>query len=101
MPRGNEPLGPIATEVLFENDRVKIWTLIVDPGKSCDWHLHPQDYITIPVEGGDITLELEDGRTQLNKAEIGSWRFHGEHEVHRVVNHSNARYRNLLIELKD
>lgn len=34
MPRDNEPLGDIATEVLFENERVKIWSLIVEPGQA-------------------------------------------------------------------
>ena len=34
MNRGDEPLGEIATDVLFENERVKIWNLIVDPGQA-------------------------------------------------------------------
>ena len=32
MPRGDEPLGDVASVVLFENERVKIWNLIVEPG---------------------------------------------------------------------
>ena len=40
MPRGNEPLGDIASVVLFENERVKIWNLIVEPGETSPWHLH-------------------------------------------------------------
>ena len=35
MPRGDEPLGEVATDVLFENDKVKIWNLIVNPGETC------------------------------------------------------------------
>ena len=34
-PDGKE-LGEIATDVLFENDRVKIWNLTVEPGESSD-----------------------------------------------------------------
>ena len=47
MPRENEPLGEIASQVLFENDRVKIWNLIVEPGEASDWHLHGHDYVTV------------------------------------------------------
>ena len=61
MPRGNEPLGEIATDVLFENDRVKIWNLIVNPGESSDWHLHGRDYVTIVVEGKGLKVEFDDG----------------------------------------
>ena len=101
MPRGNEPLGPIATELLFENDRVKIWTLIVDPQKKSAWHQHPLDYITIGLEAGEISLELEDGSTRVSQPEVArSWKWHDEHPVHRVVNNSDTTYRNILIELK-
>ena len=61
MPRGNQPLGEIATEKLFENDRIAIWTLVLEPGQSSDWHLHGPDYITVTIEGESITLE--EGRT--------------------------------------
>ena len=101
MPRGNQPLGDIATVVLFENERVKIWSLIVDPGKASAWHLHPRDYVTIGTETSNIKLELEDGTTEDIFSDVGRWQYHGEHTVHRVVNDSDARYKNILIELKD
>ena len=101
MPRGNEPLGDIATEVLFENRRVKIWSLIVEPGQASPWHLHPRDYVTVVAEGDTIKLELDDGALEAISSEVGRWRYHGEHVVHRVVNDSATRYRNVLIELKD
>ncbi len=100
MPRGDEPLGEIASRVLFENDRVKIWNLIVEPGEASDWHLHPRDYVTIVVEGGSLTSEYEDGTTQQNPSDVGTWRYHGDHQVHRVINNSDTRYMNVLVELK-
>ena len=100
MARGNEPLGNIATVELFENDRAKIWSLIVEPGEASAWHMHTRDYVTVVVEGGNLTLEYEDGTTEPSASEVGRWRYHGEHKVHRVVNKTDARYRNILIELK-
>ena len=70
MPRGNEPLGDIASVVLFENERVKIWNLIVEPGEASSWHLHERDYITVGVEGGDLTLEFEDGATEKTSSQL-------------------------------
>ena len=40
MPKGDEVLGDIATTALLENERVKVWTLIVDPGEASAWHHH-------------------------------------------------------------
>ena len=100
MARGSEPLGAIATKVLFENERVKIWTLIVEPGEKSDWHLHQLDYIVVNLEADKVTRELEDGTLELSSPPLGQATFHGEHTVHRVVNNSSGRYRNILIELK-
>ncbi len=74
MSRGNEPLGEIASKVLFENDRVKIWNL---------------------------TAEYEDGTTECNEYELGQWGYQDQHQVHQVINHTGRRYKNVLIELKD
>ena len=105
MTKRTEPLGDIASVVLFENERVKIWNLIVEPGQASAWHLHERDYVTITVEGGGLTLELEDRDTgevasQTSATQVGSWLYHGDHQVHRVVNNTGARYKNVLIELK-
>ena len=100
MPRGNESLGDIASKVLFENDRVKVWNLIVEPGEASDWHLHPRDYITVVVEGGNLSAEYEDGTSRESPSEVGTWTYHGEHQIHRVINNSDTRYVNVLIELK-
>ncbi len=100
MPRGNEPLGDIATKVVFENDRVKIWNLIVEPGQASDWHLHPRDYVTIVVEGGGLTVEFDDGTVEEGQPEIGSWKYHDTHIIHRVVNNTGKTFKNVLVELK-
>lgn len=101
MPRGNEPLGEIATNVLFENDRVKIWNLIIEPGGSCPWHLHERDYVTVRVAGDPTILELEDGTTVPGSSGAGQSQYHTDHKVHRILNHNDSEYENILIELKD
>lgn len=100
MPRSNEPLGEIASEVLFENDKVKVWNLVVEPGEASDWHMHDNDYVTVVVEGEGLMVQYEDGAEQDSPSEVGTWRFHGEHKIHRVVNNRDVRYKNVLIELK-
>jgi quercetin dioxygenase-like cupin family protein len=101
MPVGDQPLGDVATNVLFENDKVKIWNLIVEPGQTSDWHLHSRDYITIVVEGRGLKVEYDDGTESDSPSGPGRWTYHGDHQPHRVTNDRDIRYVNVLVELKD
>ena len=100
MASGDRNLGEIATQLLLENDKVRIWNLVVAPGESSDWHLHENDYVTVVVEGGNLDVEYNNGSVASSPSQIGSWSFHGDHRIHRVTNNTNSTYRNVLIELK-
>ena len=39
--------GGIASRVLMENDRVRIWEMRLKPGEESDLHRHDLDYIMI------------------------------------------------------
>ena len=94
------PLGDIASVILFENEKVRIWNLIVEPGQTSAWHQHERDYVTLLVEGGGLTVEYEDGTSEVGHTVLGNWRYHDDHKIHRVHNHTDQQYKNLLIEFK-
>ena len=100
MASDDRNLGEIATELILENDKVRIWNLVVAPGESSDGHLHENAYVTVVVEGGDLDVEYNNGSVASSPSQIGSWSFHGDHRIHRVTNNTNSTYRNVLIELK-
>ena len=56
-PTRENPSGPIGTEVLYENDQVRVWDMKVPPGGKKAWHHHKLDYVIINVTGGKIELE--------------------------------------------
>jgi quercetin dioxygenase-like cupin family protein len=94
-------LGPIGDYVMFENDRVRVWDFVVEPGKSKGWHRHDLAYVIIPMTDGEIELESAiDGQIERPKGKIGQpiWRDAGE--IHDLRNVGEAIYRNILIELK-
>ncbi|MBM3933285.1 MAG: cupin domain-containing protein [SAR202 cluster bacterium] len=101
MVRGLKKLGPIASEVLFENDKVRIWQLTVEPGEASPWHKHARDYVTVTIEDGGITAEYEDGAVLDFEPEIGEAEFLDDNQPHRLVNNSKKRYKNILVELKE
>ena len=100
MARGNEPLGDPANHFLFENERTKVWHLELDPGESSDWHVHDMDYLTVVIDPGTLTLELEDGTTEERELPPGQAQFRKGHGAHRVTNIGTAKYRNALVEFK-
>ncbi len=94
-------LGPIGDYVMFENDRVRVWDFVVEPGKSKGWHKHELPYVIIPMTDGEIELESAlTGEIARPKGKIGEpiWRDAGE--VHDLRNVGKTSYRNILIELK-
>jgi hypothetical protein len=50
-------LGPIGDRVMHENELVRVWDFVVEPGKSKGWHRHELPYVIIPMTDGDIELE--------------------------------------------
>jgi hypothetical protein len=48
------PLGEIGTRILFEDDRVRIWELVLQPGEETPPHRHELDYYIIAIEGDGI-----------------------------------------------
>jgi quercetin dioxygenase-like cupin family protein len=100
MARGNEPLGDVANKFLFENDRVKVWYLELEPGETSDWHVHDMDYITMTIDTGGIQVEWEDGSSEDRKTPVGQVTFRKGHGAHRVINTGATRHLNALIELK-
>ena len=51
-----EELGNIGSELLFENDHVRVWNMVLEPGESCKMHRHKLDYVWVDVT--DSTKEL-------------------------------------------
>ena len=51
--------GDIATKLLFENDRVRVWEMRLDPGQKSDLHRHDHDYLMIQVAGDRMAADFE------------------------------------------
>ena len=100
MARGDEPLGDVANQFLFENERVKVWHLVLEPGETSPWHVHDMDYLTIVIDPGVLKVEWEDGTTEDRRLPQGEAAFRKGHGAHRVTNIGTARYRNTLVEIR-
>ena len=55
---GDEPLGDVATQVLFENEHVKVWEMVLEPGDSSALHHHKYEYFFVVLEGDAIDADF-------------------------------------------
>jgi hypothetical protein len=53
----DDELGGVGTRVLFEDDNVKIWELVLEPGEHSDLHHHEHDYYLV-IFSGDLVAGI-------------------------------------------
>ena len=51
--------GDIATKLLMENDRVRIWEMRLAPGERSALHRHENDYVMIQIAGDKMAADFE------------------------------------------
>ena len=94
-------LGDVATRLLFENDHVKVWEMLLEPGESSDLHRHEFEYFFVVLEGESIDADFEGGKSIRIPVEEGKVIYVPPGNTETAVNRSGVRYREILVELKD
>ena len=102
----SEDLHPIATEVIFEDDKVRVWNQVVPAGGQIKRHQHEHDYYLINVAGtGPIeVLFHEDTGGELGESitfspQPGTANYVKKGHVETAINHGDE-YRAILVEFK-
>lgn len=54
--------NPVGTELAFEDERVRIWRIDLQPGQEAPVHTHQLDYTSVVVEG-DVVERLNAAGT--------------------------------------
>ena len=100
----NKPVSEnVGTRLLFENERVRVWDLRLEPGESTGLHRHDTDYLYVVI--GDGTLQpIDDQGTQQDARAMRDGEVHfrtveGE-AIHEAVNVGATPWRNIVVELK-
>ena len=101
----NKIISPeVGTQLLFENERVRIWDLRLAPGESTGVHRHEYDYLYVVIGDGRLqAADAEGNRREASDMKDGDVRFseiEGE-AVHEAFNVGAGPWRNIIVELKD
>ena len=99
-------LGKVATRVLWENERVRVWEMDLAPGARSDTHEHELDYVLVQIDGDRIAAQFEPDTAGTRRGyvegevEPGKTRFIARGGIETAINVGARRYREILIELK-
>lgn len=99
-----EVTGNVATSVLFENERVKVWEMDLKPGEDTDMHYHSMDYLLVIIDGdriAGIPPEGSDEEVIDAPVEAGQVFYVPKGGTELARNTGTKPYREILIELKD
>jgi len=94
----------VGTKLLFENDRVRVWDLRLQPGETTPMHRHECDYLYVVVGDGELQRVDPDGtRAPAVRRRDGEVVFHTvENEyTHAAHNAGSTPWRNIVVELKN
>jgi hypothetical protein len=92
----------VGTTVLFENQRLRVWEMVLAPGETCATHRHVHDHLLLYAEPATIQAQL-DGRPVIQHIEDGlvSYRAVGPSGLppHSITNVAATPCRHFIVEL--
>jgi quercetin dioxygenase-like cupin family protein len=84
----------------LENQRVRIYRIVLDPGQSTGKHTHQLSGLSVAVSGGKVSFEREAQKTEIINFEPGDFRWNGGPLIHSLRNTGTTRFEAFDIEWK-
>jgi hypothetical protein len=98
----NKQLG---TSVWFENDRIRVWEVLLEPGERGEFHAHTTNYFWTVVEGSRGLQRFSDGTFVVRDYVVGETKYleHSPQDflIHDLENVGDSRLRFVTVELLD
>lgn len=93
----------IGTELLFENDRLRVWDMTLEPGAASEVHEHLQDYLFVYVTADNRLEVREEGREPWQRSFEDGYVQHtvvgkGGLVPHQLANVGRTAHRQILVE---
>ncbi len=89
--------------LLFENDRLRIWELVMRPGEICNWHVHRHDHLLVVFNGCKVHGLKADGSQVERDIADGTVLFIPANPMPEIARNlsPDRTLRELIIDLKE
>ncbi len=97
----------VATKLLFENHKVKVWEMRLEPGQRGELHKHKYDHVLVQISGDRMAVEPDPSTESIYKdyveapVEPGKYFFIEKGGVETAYNVGKKPFYEIVIELKD
>lgn len=93
----------VGTSLWFQNDRVRVWEVRLEPGERGPFHAHTRPYFWTCVEGGTGRQRSPDGTFRIRRYGLGETQY-SEHSpeipmLHDLENVGSGTLRFVTVEL--
>lgn len=100
----NEKPGRVGGRILLDDENVRIWELILEPGEASDLHLHEHDYYLVIFEG-DLVAGVTPKGSGIDSfvgvvPKEGNTVAIPKGGLEWAYNVGQKRYREIIVELK-
>jgi hypothetical protein len=99
--------GGVGSKVLFENDRVRVWSLRLEPGQDSPLHRHELDHLLIQIRGDRIAVlpepDTQSPYREYLEADViaGAVTYVPRGGIETARNVGAQPYYEVIVELKD
>jgi len=97
--------GQVGSRLVSETDRVRVWSLTLEPGERIGFHTHVLDYFWTAVTGGRARSHYADGRIAEVTYTPGDTQHHrfgpGEFMIHDLENIGDTELMFTTVEFLD
>jgi quercetin dioxygenase-like cupin family protein len=95
----------VGTRLWFENDRIRVWEVRLQPGERGPFHSHTHNYFWTVVDGGIGRQRTADGTVITREYHLGDTNYseHTQDEpmIHDFENAGDGLIRFVTVELLD
>ncbi|HXG93161.1 MAG TPA: hypothetical protein VNN73_12475 [Blastocatellia bacterium] len=92
--------APAGQTLVLENDRVRVWRIIIEPGQSTQMHSGNLSGLGVVVAGGTATVEEKGHKPQTVSLAAGEFHWHDGGVSHSIKNTGKQKIEIVHIEWK-
>jgi beta-alanine degradation protein BauB len=92
--------GEVGQEVVLDNDRVRVWQVMLAPGETQPLHHHGLPYVVVAVQGARNVIHTAAGERIDVVEETGGVVFREPGQTHMLTNAGDTTYVGRIIEVK-
>ena len=88
------------SNVMIDNDRVRVTEWSFEIGDETGHHVHEFDYVVVPMLDGQLKIVDDEGNESISNLTEGNSYFRNKGVSHNVLNNNDFPYKFIEVEIK-